>query len=216
MYKPIVVAKLKKSNIVFSSIAIVFSLLIGLYLLTKHNSINLETYYFFILIASIFLVLSLYLLYHLISFPKILLYSKKIEMISFLGYKRKEIEFKEIEKWLLKEYNGKYASYVVLYLSLNNTEEIYLKCDLYDHFYPIQTKLIKGKPINGELKSKLEKKENFMYAIFSFIFGLFILGLIVYFLIEVDFKIDITFIVFSLIASLILLSLGYYFLRKKL
>ena len=215
MYKPIVVAKLRKSNIVFSSIAIVFSLLIGLYLLTKNNSINIESYYFFILIASIFLIFSLYLLYHLISFPKILLYSKKIELISFMGFKRKEIEFIEIEKWLLKEYTGKYASYVVLYLSLDNTEEIYLKCDFYDNFYPIQIKLTKGKPINWELKSKLEKKENFLYAIFSFIFALFFLGLTVYFLIEVDLKIDITFIVFSLIASLILLSLGYYFLRKK-
>jgi hypothetical protein len=72
-----------------------------------------------------------------------------------------------------KGIHRKTQSYVALFLRLNNSEEIYLECDLFNNFYPNQTNSIKGKPINGELKSKLEKKENFFYADISFISGPF-------------------------------------------
>jgi|GEM_PF-6541321 len=213
MHKPILIAKLKKSKLVLTIGVIVFSLFFIYVILVNNNAKTDNLYYVLLFVVLVFLILALYSSYHLISFPKIYLYAKKIELVNYFGFKRREILIQDVKSRLLKEYSSKYGNYLTLYLRLTNSEVIYLKCDLYDNFHPIKIKLIHNKPNDKALHLKLMKKEHTYYAIMSFVFGLvFFCGSIFF----TDIKKDLDSFLFSTIVSIVLISLGFYFFKKKL
>ncbi len=110
------------------------------------------------IIAILFLVLSVGVLYYFLSLKNIILYQKKFEFVSFFGLKRNAYSYSEIESWIIQEKESKGSNWKTLILILKNGKELKLTSYLYSRtdFYKIHKQLTSEKTENKQLKQKKE------------------------------------------------------------
>jgi hypothetical protein len=137
---------------------------------SKYNSNNLTTYPN-LATGSCFTLFAVYILYYLITLPKIQIYSDKIELHCFFGLSKKTVLLNEINSWLVRKKESKYGNYEDLYLTLNKNETIKFSSYDYANFDEMRSKIIKNKPKNIILKNKIKRKEGIKLSIILTLMG---------------------------------------------
>src|SRR5690554_5845030 len=127
-------------------------------------------------IAILFLVLSVGVLYYFSSLKNIVFYRNKFEFVSFFGLKRDVFSYNEIESWIIQERESNGSDWKNLILFLKNGKELKIISYFYSNadFRKIHKQLTVEKSENNRLKQEKEyrylKKSAWITFIASVIF----------------------------------------------
>lgn len=170
MFNPEIVSKFKNANKILYLLGILLFTFLSYLSFTKFNGNDFKTYGN---LAGVICFISflIWIIYYVISIPKIYVYSSKIEIHKFLGTYKLTILFNEINSWVIREKESKQGNYENLYLVINENEIYKISSFEYSNFYEIKSKIVKNKPKNNNLKNKLEQQDNLKFSIIFTLLG---------------------------------------------
>ena len=121
----IITSKFKTSNRIFYLFGILFFSFLSFLSFSKYTPNNFITYPN-LAAGSCFIFFAVFILYSILTLPKINIYSDKIEFHRFFGLIKRALFLNEINSWVVRKKESKYGNYEYLYLTTNQNKTIKL------------------------------------------------------------------------------------------